>query len=263
MIKIFKLIFNILITFIVVLFLSNFSFANTGNLSEENINKPKTIKQLKENIEVLKSKKVINFSIFEKFKLEHWELQNYFSKDITSEEFSEIKKILSNYKKEKELIKSSRNDELKKLLDLETEFYNSLLPYIDKEKIDSYKIFIEKSLSTIKKEDEIKSKIKDNKKEINKKVSTIKEKIEENNRIQQKKIDSLLKEKIKIKIIKFKNSEKFSKLSDKKQELIFKLILKKINTKKNNSTNLTGKKLKLYNIIEEVLLEIIWEYKKA
>jgi len=71
MIKIFKVIFNILITFIVLLFLSNYSFANTGEIVEIKQEKPKTIKQLKENIEVLKSKKVINFSIFEKFKIEH------------------------------------------------------------------------------------------------------------------------------------------------------------------------------------------------
>jgi len=71
MIKIFKLIFNILITFIVLLFLSNYSFAHTGKTVEIKQENPKTIKQLKENIEVLKSKKVINFSIFEKFKIEH------------------------------------------------------------------------------------------------------------------------------------------------------------------------------------------------
>jgi anionic cell wall polymer biosynthesis LytR-Cps2A-Psr (LCP) family protein len=71
MIKIFKVIFNILITFIVILFLSNYSFANTGETLEVKQEEPRTIKQLKENIEVLKSKKVINFSIFEKFKIEH------------------------------------------------------------------------------------------------------------------------------------------------------------------------------------------------
>jgi peptidoglycan hydrolase CwlO-like protein len=90
--------------------------------------------------------------------------------------------------------------------------YNSLTTYIDKDKITSYNIFVEKSLSTIKKEDEIKTEIKDNKKEIEKKVSTIKNKIEENNKKQQEKLNNLLEEKIKNKLLKFKNSKKIESL---------------------------------------------------
>ncbi len=263
MIKIFKVIFNILIAFIVILFLNHYSFATTVKTVEIKQEKPKTIKQLKENIEVLRSKKVINFSIFEKFKIEHWELQNYFSKNLTSENFSEIEKIISNYKKQKEIIKSSSDNKIQKLVNLEKEFYNSLLVHIDKDKITLYNTFVEKKIATIKKEDEIKLEIKDNKKQIEKKVSIIKDRIEENNKVQEEKINSLIKIRVKAQIDKFKNSDHFSKLPEDKQELIFKLILQKIQNRKEKSINLSEKTLKLYSIIEEVLLEIIWEYKKA
>ena len=259
MIKIFKGIFNILITFIVILFLSNYSFANTGETLEVKQEKPKTIKQLKENIEVLKSKKVINFSIFEKFKIEHWELQNYFSKNLISENISEIEKILSNYKINKKVIESESNDKLNKLLDLEKKLYNSLLPYIDEEKLILYNTFVKKSISTIKKEDEIKTEIKDNKKEIEKKVSTIKNKIEENNKKQQEKLNNLLEEKIKNKLLKFKNSKKIESLWKEKQKLIFNLVLKKIINKKQKTKILSVKQKNLYFIIEKVLHEIIEE----
>jgi len=68
-----------------------------------------------------------------------------------------------------------------------------------------------------------------------------------------------LKIKTKNKIIKFKDSDRIKKLSKEKQKLIFKLILKKINIKKDQSFNLTEKKLKLYSIIEDVLIEVIEE----
>jgi len=259
MIKIFKVIFNILITFIVILFLSTYSFANTGETLEVKQEEPKTIKQLKENIEVLKSKKVINFSIFEKFKIEHWELQNYFSKNLISGNISEIEKILSNYKINKNVIESESNDKINKLLDLEKKLYNSLLPYIDEEKLSLYNTFVKKSISTIKKEDEIKTKIKDNKKEIEKKVSTIKDKIEENNKKQQEKLNNLLEGKIKNKLLKFKNSKRIESLWKEKQKLIFNLVLKKIVIKKQKTKILSVKQKNLYSIIEKVLHEIIEE----
>jgi len=255
--KIFKLVFNIFIFFVFIWFLWNFSFADSWESIEKE--KPKTIKQLEENIEVLKSKKVINFSIFEKFKIEHWELQNYFSKNLISEDFSEIEKILTNYKTNKKVIDSESNDKINKLLDLEKKLYNSLLPYIDKEKLNLYNIFVQKSISTIKKEDEIKTEIKDNKKQIEKKVSTIKDKIEENNKKQQEKLNTLLEIKIKNKLLKFKNSEKIESLWKEKQKLIFNLVLKKIVVKKEKTKNLTPKQENLYFIIEKVLVEIIEE----
>ncbi|MDQ7022629.1 MAG: hypothetical protein Q9M97_03750 [Candidatus Gracilibacteria bacterium] len=161
------LIFNILIFFVLISFGLNTSFASSGKIIEESKEQPKTIKELENDIEILKSKKVINFSILEKFKIEHGELQNYFSKDLISEEFLEIENIISTYKKDKENINLSGENKINKLLDLETKLYNSLLPSIDKDKITLYNIFVEKNLATIIKEDEIKSEIKDNKRNRN------------------------------------------------------------------------------------------------
>jgi len=241
---------------ILIIFLWNVSFANSWEIIEE---KTKTIKQLKKDIEVLQSKKVINFSIFEKFKMEHWELQNYFSKNLISENISDIEKIVSNYKINKKVIESESNSKITKLLDLEKKLYNSLLPYIDKEKLDLYNMFVEKSISTMKNENDIKIEIKDNKKEIENKVSTIKDKIEENNKKQQEKLNNLLERKIKNKLLKFKDSKKIKSLSIKKQKLIFNLVLKKIIIKKEKTKILTDKQKKLYSIIEKVLLEIVEE----
>jgi len=129
-------------------------------------------------------------------------------------DFLEIEKIISDYKINKEKIKSTfkSSEKTQKLLDLEKKLYNSLTAYIDKDKITSYNIFVEKSLSTIKKEDEIETEIKDKKEKINEKLSTIKNKIEENNKVQQEKLNTLLKIKIKDKILKFKNSKKIKSL---------------------------------------------------
>jgi len=129
-------------------------------------------------------------------------------------DFLEIEKIISDYKINKEKIKSTfkSSEKTQKLLDLEKKLYNSLTAYIDKDKITSYNIFVEKSLSTIKKEVKIETEIKDKKEKIKEKLSTIKNKIEENNKVQQEKLNTLLKIKIKDKILKFKNSKKIKSL---------------------------------------------------
>jgi cell division protein FtsB len=74
MIKIYQLMLNVFLFFVFIVILQNNAFA----LDDDK----KTIKQLKNNIEVLKSEKVITFSEFEKFKQNNGELSDYFSKNI-------------------------------------------------------------------------------------------------------------------------------------------------------------------------------------
>jgi hypothetical protein len=69
----------------------------------------------------------------------------------------------------------------------------------------------------------------------------------------------LLEEKIKNKLLKFKNSKKIESLWKEKQKLIFNLVLKKIINKKQKTKILSVKQKNLYFIIEKVLHEIIEE----
>jgi len=67
--KIFISLLNILLFLLFIWININSSFAYSGQKIEQ---KQETIQDLKKNIEVLKSKKVIVFSAFQKFKIENW-----------------------------------------------------------------------------------------------------------------------------------------------------------------------------------------------
>jgi hypothetical protein len=142
MTKIYQLILNIFLFFVFVVILQNNVFASDDD--------KKTIKQLKNNIEVLKSKKVINFSEFEKFKQNNGELANYFSKNISEEKKINIEKIIIKYNLDKNNIDNSDNKTLK-LIELKKKLYNSFRLFIDETKIDLYNEFVNKNISTLKK----------------------------------------------------------------------------------------------------------------
>ena len=250
-----KLLLNIFIFFGFIIFLWNSLFANI----EED--KKKTIKELKYNIEVLKSKKVINFSIFEKFKQTNGKLVSYFSKNLSEKDLLEIEKIITNYNFEKNNIQIKFKSENKnlELIKLKEKLYNELSVFIDVLKIDLYKDFVSRNIETLKKWVEIKKDIENKEKIVEEKVSTIKERIEENHKKEKEKLNILLKNKIKNKIINFKNSERIQNLWVEKQRILFKIVLKKIIDKKEKTTNITEKQMNLYTILEKVLEEVINE----
>ena len=255
--KIFISLLNILLFLLFIWININSSFAYSGQKIEQ---KQETIQDLKKNIEVLKSKKVIVFSAFQKFKIENWNIKNFFSKNLKQEDLQKIEQIIRNYNEEKQKIKLSRENVIEKLLILEKRFYISLLPYIDQSKINLYKEFVQKAVETIKNSEEIKNKIKENKIVLSKKVSKIKKKIKQNNIAQESKLNNLLRIQIKLKIDKFKNSKKIQSLPKQKQKLIFKFLLQKIKNYRKKVKHPTNKQLKIYSIIEQILIDTIKSY---
>lgn len=250
--RIYQLLLNIFLFFVFIVLSSNSIFASEDN--------EKTIKQLKDNIEVLKSKKIINFSEFEKFKQVNGELANYFSKSLSEESLKKIEIIIINHNSNKVNIqKSVDKNKTIELIELKKDLYNQFYFFIDESKIDLYNEFVRKNISTLEKWDEIKKDIESKEKIIEDKVSTIKEKIEQNHKKEQEKLDLLLKIKIKSHILKFKNSEKIQLLWKEKQKILLEVILNKILEKKTKTNKITEKQIKLYIIIEEVILEIIKE----
>jgi hypothetical protein len=237
---------------VTILFLWNSVFA----IEDSN----KTIKQLKDNIEVLKSKNVINFSVFEKFKQNNWELANYFSKNLLEKELFKIENIIVDYNAKKKDIKESiSNNKNFELVELKKDLYSKFNLFIDKSKKTLYNEFVNKNILTIEKAEEIKKDIENKEKIIEKKVSNIKEKIEENHKKEKEKLELLLKEKIKKKIYSFKNNEKVQKLSKEKQKLLFKIVLERIQKIKKDSTKISEKQEIIISIIEVILITIIAE----
>ncbi len=251
-----QLILNIFLFFVFILIFWFNAYA------EWNDDKIKSIKELKNNIEILKSKKVINFSIFEKFKNANWDLTSYFSSNLKEEEIKKIEQIISEYNIKKNLIIKENNTKEnsekynKKLLEIKKELYFTLEKFVLEEKKESYKVFIEKKNITSKKNLEIKKELNNNKQILQTKVITIKEKIEKNYKKEQEKLDFILKEKIKKRILFFQNSKKIRYLSKEKQKILFEVVLNRIQKIKNWKKH-TKEKKKLLYILEEVLINTI------
>ncbi len=247
MIKIYQIILNIFLFFVFIVSFWNYWFALESN------DKNMSIKELKEDIEVLKSKKVINKSIFEKFKQSNWELSNYFDKNLSEKDLKDIGEIIKKYHLDKKNIKNSN-----KLLELKINLYKSFLPFISKNKISLFNKFIEKNISTIKKTEEIKNDIKNKEKIIKEKVLVIKDKIEKNHKREEERLKLIFRKKISEKIYAFKNSKKINNLSLEKKKNLFSVVLKRIQSiKKSKNKNFTEKQKYIISIIEETLIEII------
>jgi len=234
--------------FIIVFTFSFFSWVLADNTEDES----KSIKQLKNNIEVLKSKKVLAQSVFEKFKQENGNLSNYFRKDLSKEEIKNIEEIISKYNENRKVIINQFD-----ILKLKRQVFSDLEKYIDKSKIWLYKDFVEKNIESQKKALLIKKDIEKKKKIIEKKVSSIKKKIIENHKKEEKKLKELLIQKIKQRVYALKNNKKISYLSKKRQIKLFKVVLKKINFIKQNNKKLTQKQIFILIIISDTLVEII------
>ena len=251
-----QLILNIFLFFVFIL---TFWF---NAYAEWNDDKIKSIKELKNNIEILKSKKVINFSIFEKFKNANWDLTSYFPSNLKEEEIKKIEQIISEYNIKKNLIIKENNTKEnsekynKKLLEIKKELYFTLEKFVLEEKKELYKVFIEKKNITFKKNLEIKKELNNNKEILQTKVIIIKEKIEKNHKKEQEKLDFILKEKIKKRILFFQNSKKIRYLSKEKQKILFEVVLNRIQ-KIKNWKKYTKEKKKLLYILEEVLINTI------
>jgi len=234
--------------FIIVFTFSFFRWVLADNAEDES----KSIKQLKNNIEVLKSKKVLAQSVFEKFKQENWNLSNYFRKNLSKEEIKNIEEIISKYNENRKVIINQFD-----ILKLKRQVFSDLEKYIDKSKIWLYKDFVEKNIESQKKALLIKKDIEKKKKIIEKKVSSIKKKIIENHKKEEKKLKELLIQKIKQRVYALKNNKKIASLSRERQIKLFKIVLKKINFIKQNNKKLTQKQIFILTIISDTLVEII------
>ena len=253
--NILKLINKLSIFFIFILSF-NYSFALDDN--------KKTISELKNNIKELEAdKKHVNF-VFSSSLKEYWEIKEFIKNDLSKKDINFILSKINRYKlKKKEIdfiIKTQNKVEenlWKKVVEFRKDLYAEIRPYILKSKIELFNKFIEKDILRIKKNYIISSSIKKVNKTLNKKVKTIKWKILENQFKLEQKLDNILEKKIRMKILIFKNSNKFKKLSDERKKKIFKLVIKKIDeTLMKMSNKQDNKKVLRYNIIKKILLEM-------
>jgi hypothetical protein len=224
----------------------------------------KTIKELKENIDVLnRDKKGLNleFSILNK----DLKLKSFFRENLAASELEDIKYIINNYlvsknKLEKSLTRKAAlledtREEKKWLLTKKKEFYQSLVPFIKRDKLKEYLEYISVDAKILKEQKEVDTQIIVKKEIISNKVERIEEKIIKHRRLLDEKFRRLIEVKVNKKIDNLKNNEKFGALSLELKEVVLDNVIKKIQVKidvlesRFDKTDALTRKLEVYKIV--------------
>ncbi len=233
---------------------------------------PKTIREIKENIDELKEKTDSLEKQWKTFEEENWSLASFFKKELLNEEKLNLQDILNDYKlKETEIEQEISNTEdlelvknLKtKLLFEKKELYKSLVPYVESSKLKDYLDYVKSNIKTVEISKIVKAEIDEKEQKLQERVIIIKEKKEKNDKELSERIKAIVKEKLNSKIYPILENEKFKELSVENQKKVFQVTLAKLEEKKKKLENSEEeisqieKKVEIYNIAIEVIEKTI------
>lgn len=257
-----------------------YSFANSYTNELVFLDENKTIKELKENIDILDTEKneldqaLLNLNT-------DYELKTFLRTDLTLVELNKIRIIVQEYntnklKIETELELKAKSlesviDEQKLLLEEKRKLYSWLIPYINKEFTQDYLDYIRWDTEIFREQKNITTDIIVKKEILSTKVEKIENKIKEHREFINENIRNIINEQLEEKIQSLANNESFKVLSlDSKVKVLDKTIIKvKIklqNLQKNlvdltnwinilNWEDLSDKKIETYYITVEKLEE--------
>jgi hypothetical protein len=199
------------------------------------LDKQKTIKELKENIEEL-GKVKIELTITKDFVLDKT-IESFLRKNLNRNDYNTIEKIVKEYNESKNvleanLIEASKNlldtTELNKKLSNSTrEFYENLLEFVDINNYSSYIYYIKEQTNFYTEEKELDTDIIKKTEIIQEKITNIEEKIKEHKDYLDETLKELINSKVDEKINQLLVDSTFVNLSNKeKVEFIDKIILK-------------------------------------
>ncbi len=146
---------------------------------------PKTIKEIRENIDELKERTDILEKQWEIFEEENGSLSSFFKKELSDEEKFTLQDILKNYKlKQTEIEEEIFNtDDLELVKNLKTkilfekkELYKSLVPYVESIKLEDYLDYVKSNIKTVEISKIVKAEIDEKEKKLEDKVTIIREK---------------------------------------------------------------------------------------
>lgn len=233
----------------------------------------KTIKELQENIKNLTVEKFSFKSKWESFRQENGKINDFIESPLSENDVKDIELLISNYYAWVELIEKSieekakvleNTNELKQeLLNSKIELFKKLVPYIKKDKLTDYLSYIKGNIEIEKNEKNITDEIFRHQWIIDIKLSAIKEKIEENRKVLEAKIEESVTLKVDEKISKILENEKFKLLNAESQVRVFEMTFQKISEKKEilkkieSKTTIIDKKIEIYTIVENKLIEVI------
>jgi len=193
------------------------AFSGDVNTPDET-EKTETIRELKENISELESKKRQLRDDWQKFLSENGNLQDFLKEDIPEEDEAKLREIIDLYNiyraridtQIEETQDEDKETELKKeVLKLKQDLYKKLVYFIKIEKVEDYLTYIKWDLEVNEKRKDVSQEIDEDKKKLEEKVQVIRDKIEENKKVLDERIREKIEIKLEEKIQKILNDERF------------------------------------------------------
>lgn len=260
------------------LFLFSPLFANTGETLSGTTNiitidQNKKIKELQENLQELSNEKSGLKDTWEQFRQENGKIVNFIKENLSEESKQTIENLVEKYYADKDILEKKLREIASNLEDtqnikweilkLKLTLYKELVSYIEPTKLQEYVNYIKGNIEIEKKDNEIAEDIYRKEEILERKVDTIKEKIAENKKILDEKMQNAVQEKLNEKIKSILDNQKFQTLSYESKTQIFSSVLKKSQEKKwllqqiEFKTSLVQKKIEIYEIVEQKLIEVI------
>ena len=249
----------------------NIAHANTWKILEN-----KSINEIKENINQLyidrnNVKNQLTILTQDNNFISYLVNNDFFRNEITESDLKNIELLVINYNNlykqtNNELLDKSKNledisAEKKYLLDIKKDLYQSLIPYIKQSRFNEYLIFIKWDAQIVKKDNDIKYDLIQNKELLTTKVSKIEKRIQEERKIMSEKLKILVSEKIDEKINTIKTNERFLSLTPELQAKVIMKTIQKVEQRIEETNKLNTKdvildqKIEVYTLLHDKLTQ--------
>ncbi|MDA9128917.1 hypothetical protein N9J72_00375 [Candidatus Gracilibacteria bacterium] len=242
----------------------------TGNIQEtQEQEKPQKVEDIQNDIENLEKEKLRLEFKWNTFRVGNDTLGDIIRDDLGEGEREKLELLLVNYtslknKNDADTINATEqgeniNELRSELLSLKKKLYTALIPYIQKEKIGAFKLYIESDIVYNEKSKGVAIEIDEKEVTRDARVEKIQEQIQDNAEILREQIRVKISEKLQGKLDTFIAQEKFQGLKDESKVILFERLIEKTLSEKEalqnieNPTSVIEEKIFLFNIVSDTL----------
>lgn len=263
------------VTVVLSIFLWIWNFQSV--FAAEEIQEPRTIREMQESIQALEKEKTRLEFKWNTFQIGNESLWDLIKQDISIEDTQNIEEIVFSYSRENSRLERSldlqigslqdTNNIENELLELKKNFYKSLIPFIQINKLEDFKRYIDLDLSYNEKSKLVSTQIEKKQLKRIERVEELQVQIELNNKILREKIEQKISIDIKEKIESFILQDSFIDLNNDQKRQVFAKVINKIELEiinmknKSNATSIIEEKTIIFEIVVEILKSYTQEWK--
>lgn len=256
--------------FFLVLILSSFALSPQSVFwFSWEIKSTETLREMQEKIDSLKEEKQVLDFKWKNFRIGNENLGDLIKKDLSEEEKSEIERLILDYNEDKENFEEdievalealeAIDDIQRDLILLKQDFYTSLIPYLQDDKLEGFRKYVESDLTLREKSNEVATQIEQKNIERTERVDELQEQIKHHKEQLYEQIKEKVTSRVTQRLDEFILQEKFQELPSESKIAVFERLILKIQERnaalEENShiTSIAQETKVLYEVIEEIL----------